>query len=120
MAGYILRSCVRRRNLPSSSVMLWHLMTIYWQLRMSNGYMKWMANYSSFRLFRGHTVWDTCNRLSVPRHIDWELVYPVRGLSVGRLEDLDMPFLSKEVFGLFPRCAQRGYPKDETPRVART
>src|SRR4051812_16170519 len=48
-------------------------------------------------------------RLFVSRHIDWELVHPIRGLSVGRLEDLSMPPQSEEIFGLFPGCAQHGY-----------
>src|SRR4051812_46710750 len=59
-------------------------------------------------------------RLSVPRHMEWELVRPIPGLSVCNPVDLNMPPWSEEIVGLFPGYAQRGYPAGEAPQVVQT
>src|SRR3954469_11344025 len=50
------------------------------------------------------------HRLSVPRHMEWELVRRIRGLSVCSPVDLSMLPWSVEMIGLLPRYAQHGYP----------
>src|SRR3954464_14398090 len=68
---------------------------------------------------RSHSL-GYLHRLSVPRHMEWELVRPIRDLPVCSPVDLNMPPWSKEMIGLFPRYAQRGYPMGETPQVVHT
>src|SRR3954466_4361169 len=63
---------------------------------------------------RSHSL-GYLHHLSVPRHIDWELVRVIHGLPVGRLEGLSMSPQIEDVFGLFPGYAQRGYPAGEIP-----
>src|SRR3954465_8906915 len=58
--------------------------------------------------------------LSVPRHMDWELIRPIRGLPVCRSVDLNVPPWSEEMFGVFPGCVRCGYPTGKTPQIVRT
>src|SRR4051812_37051352 len=59
-------------------------------------------------------------RLSVPRHMEWELVRPIRDLPVCSPVDLSMPPWSEKMIGLLPGYAQYGYPAGETPQVVQT
>src|SRR5436190_14872102 len=68
---------------------------------------------------RSHSL-GYLHRLSVPRHMEWELVRPIRDLLVCSPVDLNASPWSEEMVGLFPGYAQRGYPLGETPQVVQT
>src|SRR4051812_49270308 len=50
---------------------------------------------------RSHSL-GYLHRLSVPRHMEWELVRPIPGLPVCSPVDLNMPTWFEEMIGLFP------------------
>ena len=58
-------------------------------------------------------------RLSVPRHMEWELVRRIRDLPVCSPTDLSMPPWSEEMIGLLPGYAQHGYPAGEVLKLSR-
>src|SRR5436190_9191318 len=58
--------------------------------------------------------------LSMPRHMEWELVRRIRDLPVCSPVDLSMPPWSEEMIGLLPGYTQHGCPVDETPQVVQT
>src|SRR4051812_30548453 len=68
---------------------------------------------------RSHSL-GYLNRLSVPRHMKWELVHRIRVLPVCSPVDLSIPPWSNEVAGLLPGYAEHGYPVGDTPQVVQT
>ena len=60
------------------------------------------------------------HRLSVPCHMEWELVLRIRDLPVCSPVDLSMPPWFDEMIGLLPGYAERGYPVGDAPQVVQT
>src|SRR4051812_3747503 len=68
---------------------------------------------------RSHSL-GYLHRLSVPRHMTWELVCRLGDLPVCSPADLGTPPCFKEMTGLLPGYAGRGYPAGDTPQVVQT
>src|SRR3954462_15471230 len=68
---------------------------------------------------RSHSL-GYLHRLSVPRHMTWELVRRIGDLPVCSLTDMSVPPRSEEMTDLLPGYAERGYPAGDTPQVVQT
>src|SRR3954464_6765567 len=68
---------------------------------------------------RSHSL-GYLHRLSVLRHMEWELVRRIRDLPVCSPVDLSMPPWSEKMIGLLPGYAQHKYHAGETPQVVQT
>src|SRR5436190_13783235 len=82
---------------------------------------QWINEVDSDRFFlppiqRSHSL-GYLHRLSVPRHMEWELIRRIRDLPVCSPADLSMPPWSYEVTGLLPGYTQHGYPAGGSPQV---
>ena len=85
---------------------------------------QWIYEVDGDRFFlppiqRSHSL-GYLHRLSVPRHMEWELVRRIRDLPVCSPVDLSMPPWSEEMISLFPGYIQHGYPAGDTPQVVQT
>src|SRR4051812_34552308 len=84
---------------------------------------QWIYEVDGDRFFlppiqRSHSL-GYLHRLSVPRHMEWELVCRIRDLPVCSPVDLSMTLWSEEVIGLLPGYAQHGYPAGGTLKLSR-
>src|SRR3954465_9277333 len=85
---------------------------------------QWIYEVNGDRFFlppiqRSHSL-GYLHRLSVPRHMTWELVRRIGDLPVCSPVDLSMPPWYEEMDGLLPGYAKRGYPAGDTPQVVQT
>ena len=88
------------------------------------GNEQWIYEAGGDRFFlqpiqRSHSL-GYLHRLSVPHHMEWELVRPTRDLPVCSPMDLNVSPWSEEMLSLFPGYVQRGYPTGEIPQVVQT
>ena len=85
---------------------------------------QWIYEVDGDRFFlppiqRSHSL-GYLHRLSVPCHMECELVHRIRDLPVCSPVDLSMPPWSDEVISLLPGYAEHGYPAGGTPQVVQT
>src|SRR3954470_7258955 len=85
---------------------------------------QWIYEVDSDRFFlppiqRSHSL-GYLHRLSVPRHMKWELVRRIHDLPVCSPANLSRPPWSEEMTGLLPGYAEHGYPTGDTLQVVQT
>src|SRR3954470_5081056 len=85
---------------------------------------QWIYEVDGDRFFlppiqRSHSL-GYLHRLSVPRHMTWELVHRIGDLPVCSPVNLSMPPWSEEMTGLLPGYDEHGYPTGDTPQVVQT
>src|SRR3954470_15181309 len=85
---------------------------------------QWIYEVDGDRFFlppiqRSHSL-GYLHRLSVPRHMTWELVRRIGDLPVCSPADLSTPPWSEKMTGLLPGYAERGYPAGDTLQVVQT
>src|SRR3954464_1412978 len=88
------------------------------------GTEQWIYEVDRDRFFlppiqRSHSL-RYLHRLSVRRHMEWELARRIHDLPVCSPVDLSMPPWSEEMIGLLPGYTQHGYPTGDTPQVVQT